>query len=99
MRGFALLCGTCLTLIYGFAAQAAMVADRNDVVRRLAAVGAVDDTLAALPPLWYGGTLDPITVEVTGPGPVGKPAAEVLVPRRERLRKMGRLVGASLRIS
>jgi hypothetical protein len=62
MRGVTLLIATTLTFAYGFAAQAAMNADRAKTLRRLGYVTtpapAVDATR-----VWYGGTLEPVTVE------------------------------------
>ena len=65
MRGLTLLIATILTFGYGFAAQAAMTVDRAETFRRVArAVGTVDPTVDASR-IWYGGMLDPVTVEVT----------------------------------
>lgn len=67
MRGLTLLIATILTLGYGFAAQAAMTADRAETFRR------VTRTLEPINPVedanrvWYGGMLAPIVVEATAP--------------------------------
>jgi hypothetical protein len=63
MRGLTLLIATILTFGYGFAAQAAMRADRAETFRRVA--GVVEPTEAAVDAnhIWYGGMLAPITVE------------------------------------
>lgn len=65
MRGLTLLIATILTFGYGFAAQAAMRADRAETFRRVA--GVVEPTEAAVDAnhIWYGGMLAPITVEAT----------------------------------
>ena len=68
MRGLTLLLATTLTFGYGFAAQAAMTADRAETIRRLG--GITTPTTTAAPTedatrVWYGGMLAPITVEVT----------------------------------
>lgn len=92
MRGYALLLGTCLTLGYGYAAQAAMIADRNGVARRLSE--AVMRREAPAPqPLWYGGTLATITVEAIAPAAPGRPAD------RRVLRHLPAVPGHSVRIS
>ena len=66
MRGLTVVIATILTFGYGFAAQAAMTADRAEIIRRL---GGVTATATANPAedatrIWYGGMLDPVTVEV-----------------------------------
>jgi len=65
MRGLTLLIATILTFGYGFAAQAAMTADRAETFRRLARM--VDTAAAPDDPnrVWYGGMLAPVTVEAT----------------------------------
>jgi len=65
MRGLTILVATILTFGYGFAAQAAMTANRAQTLRR---VGAMVDTPAPTPleaatHVWYGGMLAPVTVE------------------------------------
>ena len=67
MRGMTMLLATALTLGYGFAAQAAMTADRAVSIRRVAGP---DASLAPTPAeaasrVWYGGMLAPVTVEVS----------------------------------
>lgn len=79
MRGYALLLGTCLTLAYGFAAQAAMVADRNGVVRRLTGNEEVAEVQT---PVWYGGTLAPITVQALGPASSDRVVRDRRAPKR-----------------
>ncbi len=71
MRGYTILLATALTFGYGFAAQAAMIADRVETIRR---VGGAPETLAptaaeAATHVWYGGMLPPVTVEVTAVSP------------------------------
>ena len=67
MRGLTLLIATILTFGYGFAAQAAMT------VERARAYAGVPRTVEPASPaadanrVWYGGMLDPITVEATAP--------------------------------
>jgi hypothetical protein len=70
MRGITLLLATTLTLGYGFAAQAAMSADRVETIRRVAgSVKTPTPTAAeAVTHVWYGGMLPPVTVEVNGRG-------------------------------
>jgi len=67
MRGLTLLTATILTFGYGFAAQAAMTVDRAETYRRVAGTVATAATVPAADAkrVWYGGMLDPITVEVT----------------------------------
>jgi hypothetical protein len=65
MRGLTLLIATILTFGYGFAAQAAMTADRAETIRRVAGITATtpaDPTVDATR-VWYGGMLAPVTVE------------------------------------
>ena len=64
MRGLTLLIATILTFGYGFAAQAAMTADRAETIRRLGGVIATAPTEDATR-VWYGGMLAPVTVEVS----------------------------------
>jgi hypothetical protein len=65
MRGLTLLIATILTFGYGFAAQAAMTADRAATFRRLA--GTVETSNLTEDPnhVWYGGMLAPVIVETT----------------------------------
>lgn len=65
MRGMTLLIATILTLGYGFAAQAAMTADRAETFRRVARVVEPADPTVDPNHVWYGGMLAPITVEAT----------------------------------
>ncbi|HET8712474.1 MAG TPA: hypothetical protein VFM23_02195 [Gemmatimonadales bacterium] len=64
MRGLTLLIATILTFGYGFAAQAAMTADRAETYRRVAKTVESPDP-ADLNHIWYGGMLAPVTVEAT----------------------------------
>jgi hypothetical protein len=70
MRGITLLLATTLTLGYGFAAQAAMSADRVETIRRVAgSVKSPTPTAAeAATHVWYGGMLAPVTIEVNRSG-------------------------------
>ena len=65
MRGLTLLIATILTLGYGFAAQAAMTADRAETFRRVARVLEPTDPVVDANAIWYGGMLAPVTVEAT----------------------------------
>lgn len=65
MRGVTLLIATTLTFGYGFAAQAAMTADRAETFRRVARVVQPADLTVDANHIWYGGMLAPITVEAT----------------------------------
>ena len=65
MRGLTLLIATILTFGYGFAAQAAMTADRAETFRRLARTVETAPAAEDANRVWYGGMLAPITVEVT----------------------------------
>jgi len=67
MRGLTILLATTLTFGYGFAAQAAITADRVQTIRRVAGI---TETPAPTPVeaasrVWYGGMLAPVTVEAT----------------------------------
>jgi hypothetical protein len=62
MRGLTLFLATTLTFGYGFAAQAAMRADRAETFRRLASVTISAPTVDATR-VYNGGTLAPVTVE------------------------------------
>lgn len=62
MRGLTLLIATILTFGYGFAAQAAMRADRAETFRRVARAVETPDPMDANH-IWYGGMLAPVTVE------------------------------------
>ena len=59
MRGLTVIVATTLTLGYGYAAQAAMKADRAETIRRLAPSASIGDATR----VWYGGTLAPVTIE------------------------------------
>jgi hypothetical protein len=65
MRGLTLLIATILTFGYGFAAQAAMTADRAETFRRVARTVETTDPTAEANRVWYGGMLAPVTVEAT----------------------------------
>ena len=64
MRGLTVVIATILTFGYGFAAQAAMTADRAETFRRLGGVTATANPAEDATRIWYGGMLDPVTVEV-----------------------------------
>lgn len=63
MRGLTLLIATILTLGYGFAAQAAMTADRAETFRRAARNAEPSNLTEDANRVWYGGMLAPVTVE------------------------------------
>ena len=68
MRGLTILTATILTFGYGFAAQAAMTANRVQTLRRVAGIEETEETRAPTPVeaatrVWYGGMLAPVTVE------------------------------------
>jgi hypothetical protein len=65
MRGLTLLIATTLTFGYGFAAQAAMTADRAETIRRVAGITATTAPSEDASRVWYGGMLAPVTVEAT----------------------------------
>ena len=65
MRGLTLLIATLLTFGYGFAAQAAMTADRAETYRRIARTAEIADSTTDANRVWYGGMLAPVTVEAT----------------------------------
>jgi len=65
MRGLTLLIATILTFGYGFAAQAAMTADRAETYRRIARTAEIADPTTDANRVWYGGMLAPVTVEAT----------------------------------
>jgi len=71
MRGVTILLAIALTLGYGFAAQAAMTADRAETIRRVGGLPAasVPSAEQAAARVWYGGMLPPVTVEVTVAAP------------------------------
>ncbi|MGH7531382.1 MAG: hypothetical protein ACREMN_13435 [Gemmatimonadales bacterium] len=64
MRGFTILIATILTAGYGFAAHAAMTADRAETMRRIAGRSsfAAPTPEEAATRVWYGGMLPPVTV-------------------------------------
>lgn len=64
MRGVTILLATTLTLGYGFAAQAAMTADRVETIRRVTGITPTAPTAEeAASRVWYGGMLAPVVVE------------------------------------
>ena len=64
MRGLSMLIATILTFGYGFAAQAAITVDRAETIRRIAHT--VDaNTNEDANRVWYGGMLEPVTVEAS----------------------------------
>jgi hypothetical protein len=65
MRGLTILLATILTVGYGFAAQAAMTADRAETIRRVggSTEAAAPTPVEAATRVWYGGMLAPVTVE------------------------------------
>jgi len=75
MRGLTILVATILTFGYGFAAQAAMTANRAQTLRRVAGVtdSPAPTPVEAATRVWYGGMLAPVTVEA---GPIDPAAAK-----------------------
>jgi hypothetical protein len=65
MRGLTLLTATILTFGYGFAAQAAMTADRAETFRRVTRSVETANAPEDANRIWYGGMLAPVTVEAT----------------------------------
>lgn len=69
MRGLTMLLATTLTLGYGFAAQAAISADRSETIRRLSGIAATaaptPSAADAATRVWYGGMLAPVVVEAS----------------------------------
>jgi hypothetical protein len=65
MRGLTLLIATILTFGYGFAAQAAMTADRAETYRRVTRSVEASNAPEDANRIWYGGMLAPVTVEAT----------------------------------
>jgi hypothetical protein len=65
MRGLTLLIATILTFGYGFAAQAAMTADRAETLRRVARTVEASTPTDDANRVWYGGMLAPVTVEAS----------------------------------
>jgi hypothetical protein len=63
MRGLTLIVATTLTFGYGFAAQAAMTADRAETFRRVAGTLNAPAPTADASRVFYGGMLAPVTVE------------------------------------
>ena len=74
MRGLTVLAATILTLGYGFAAQAAMTVERAQTYARVARTVETVSPVEDANRVWYGGMLDPITVEASAP-PVKCPIA------------------------
>ena len=75
MRGLTILVATILTFGYGFAAQAAMTANRAQTLRRVAGItdSSAPTPVEAATRVWYGGMLAPVTVEA---GPIDPAAAK-----------------------
>ena len=70
MRGLTLLLATTLTFAYGFAAQAAITADRAETIRRVAGTPAMPAPESDMVNrVWYGGMLAPVTIEADAPAP------------------------------
>lgn len=65
MRGLTLLTATILTFGYGFAAQAAMTVERAQTYARVARTVETVSPVEDANRVWYGGMLEPITVEVS----------------------------------
>lgn len=65
MRGLTLLLAATLTVSYSYVATAAIVADRSAAMSRVEV-----EPLSVPPPVWYGGTLAPVTVEAPAPGAI-----------------------------
>jgi len=67
MRGVTIVVATILTFGYGFAAQAAMTASRDETLRRVAGItaSAAPTPVEAATRVWYGGMLAPVTVEAS----------------------------------
>ena len=68
MRVYALLLGVTLTAGYGYAAQMAVAS--LGAARQGEKAPVMVAEVARTEPLWYGGVLDPITVEARATGPV-----------------------------
>lgn len=71
MRGLTILLATTLTFAYGFAAQAAITADRVETIRRVAGIteAPAPTPVEAATRVWYGGMLAPVTVEAAPVAP------------------------------
>ena len=71
MRGLTILLATTLTFGYGFAAQAAITADRVETIRRVAGIteAPAPTPVEAATRVWYGGMLAPVTVEAAPVAP------------------------------
>jgi len=71
MRGLTILLATTLTFVYGFAAQAAITADRVETIRRVAGIteAPAPTPVEAATRVWYGGMLAPVTVEAAPVAP------------------------------
>lgn len=65
MRGLTVIVATTLTFGYGFAAQAAITADRAETIRRVAGTPSAPAPAADASRIWYGGMLAPVTVEAS----------------------------------
>jgi hypothetical protein len=66
MRVYALLLGVVLTAGYGFAAQVAVSSAAAGGQSHAAPAPAAAVASQTLDPIWYGGMIDPITVESGG---------------------------------
>ena len=62
MRGASVILGTLITLTIGLGTQAAMSSDLRNATRNVEQREGV--LHRALDPVWYGGTLPPVVVEV-----------------------------------
>jgi len=71
MRGLTILLATTLTFGYGFAAEAAITADRVETIRRVAGIteAPAPTPVEAATRVWYGGMLAPVTVEAAPVAP------------------------------
>lgn len=92
MRGASLLMGTLITLTIAAASQAAMSADLRVAAGRSAARESA--LHQALDPVWYGGELPPIVVEVA---PDKAPAVTARIVPGQRVARVPR--GGTSRIS
>lgn len=78
MRAYAMLLGLALTTGYGYAAQIAVSSVGSG--RLEPAAGAVEPRDGrGRDPVWYGGTLDPVTIEAKGDSPTKTAAARRLL--------------------
>ena len=95
MRGASVVLGSLITLTIAFGTQAAMSADLRKAVRNVEQhEGAFH---RALDPVWYGGELTPVVVEVA---PLkAPPAAARMVPRAPGATGSGAGAAVTVRIS